>query len=92
MSYKQKSSGSELTGNGDGDKSKKSLSAFQKAFKEARANEQDQFKFKGKTYHTGTKEELETGTGYFSEHNIHGRNTVGLREEQYARIDLYKNK
>ncbi len=49
MAYQQKSSGSELTGNGNGDEKNKSLSAFQKAFKEARANEQDQFKFEGKT-------------------------------------------
>ena len=85
MAYQQKSSGSELTGNGNGDENNKSLSAFQKAFKEARANEQDQFKFKGKTYHTGTKEEKETGTGYFSEHNVHARKTEGLKEEQKVR-------
>jgi hypothetical protein len=63
----------------------KESSGFEKAFAAARKGDNDEFSYKGKKYHTGTKEEKETGTGYFDPHNIHARKTEGLKEEQRAR-------
>ena len=63
----------------------KELSGFEKAFAAARKRDDDEFSYKGKKYHTGTKKEKETSTGYFDPHNIHARKTEGLKEEQRAK-------
>ena len=59
-------------------------SEFDKAFAAARKRDDDEFTYKGKKYHTGTKKEKETGTGYFDPHNVHARKTEGLQEDSRA--------